>query len=282
MSTTVGTTPQAGDRRLAPPPPAQSLVALVRRGVRDRRRAPLTWGGSLGAMSALIVAIWPSIEDSISKAVSGYPEGLKQAFGIGELNNVAAYLDAEMFSLIIPLAMAFFAVRVTVNALAGAEERGYLDTLLAAPVSRRVLVASTTITAALMSAAVLAVVGAAALVAGVLAGSSLPFGRTLAALAMVWSLSMFAAGIAVLATGPLRRPATVTAIATGTLVAMYVIDVLGKVADSIEPVRWASAFRYYGSALKNGFDPLAFAGLALVGIALAVMGALLFERRDVL
>ena len=71
-------------------------------------------------------------------------------------------------------------------------------------------------------------------------------------------------------------------IATGTLVAMYVIDLVGKLADPIEPLRWASAFRYYGSAIDDGIDPLAFAGLTLTGVALAAAGAWLFERRDVL
>jgi len=63
---------------------------------------------------------------------------------------------------------------------------------------------------------------------------------------------------------------------------MYVIDLVGKVADALEPLRWASAFRYYGSAIQDGIDPLAFAGLTLVGVGLAAVGALLFERRDVL
>ena len=267
---------------LTPLPATRVFAALVGRGLRDRRRAPLTWGGSLGAMSALIVAIWPSIEDSISKAVSGYPEGLKAAFGISELNSAAAYLDAEMFSLIIPLTVAFFAVRVVVATVASAEESGHLDTLLTAPVSRPALVASAFATAAIASAAVLAVVGGASLLAGAFAGSDLPLWRTLAACAMVWALALTFAGLATAAAGPLRRASAVTAVAIGTLVAMYVIDVVGKIAHDLESLRWASAFRYYGSALKDGLDPLAFAGLALVGAALAALGALLLERRDIL
>ena len=30
---------------------------------------PLTWGAGIGAMSALIAALWPSIEGSVSKLV---------------------------------------------------------------------------------------------------------------------------------------------------------------------------------------------------------------------
>ena len=92
---------------------------------------------------------------------------------------------------------------------------------------------------------------------------------------------MLFAGLAVLAAGALHRSGQVTAIAIGTLVGMYVIDLVGKIADPIEPLRYISAFRYYGSAIQNGIEPLAFAGLTLAGIALATAGALLLERRDV-
>ena len=73
-----------------------------------------------------------------------------------------------------------------------------------------------------------------------------------------------------------------TAVSVGTLIAMYIVDLVGKLADPIEPLRYASAFRYYGSAVRDGIDPLAFAGLVFAGAVLAALGAFLFERRDVL
>ena len=121
------------------PSAAASLLAIVRRGLRDHRRAPLTWGGSLGAMCALMAAIWPSIEGSINDALESYPEALKDAFNIRQLTTVEQYIDAEMLSLIVPLAVAVLAVRIVTRAIAGAEEQRHLDTLLAAPVSRRTL-----------------------------------------------------------------------------------------------------------------------------------------------
>ena len=91
------------------------MRAVLRRGLRDNRRAPLTWGGSLGAMSALMAAMWPSIEGTINDALENYPQGLKDAFNIRALDSLAAYIDAEMLSLIVPLAVAFLAVRVVSN-----------------------------------------------------------------------------------------------------------------------------------------------------------------------
>ena len=99
---------------------------------------------------------------------------------------------------------------------------------------------------------------------------------------------MLFGGLALLAAGVLHRAASVTAVSVGVLAvsvgvlaAMYIVDLMGKLADPIEPLRFASAFKYYGSAVQDGIDPLAFAGLALAGAALATAGALLFDRRDV-
>ncbi|HMI81581.1 MAG TPA: ABC transporter permease subunit, partial [Solirubrobacterales bacterium] len=116
--------------------------ALTATHLSDRRRSVWAWGLPLGLMSAFIVAIFPSVEESISQAVEGYPEGLKEAFGIGQLSNVEQYLHAEMLSLIVPLALGYLAVRAIASGLTGAAETGRLDVLLSAPVSRTRLVAA--------------------------------------------------------------------------------------------------------------------------------------------
>ena len=128
-------------------------------------------------MCALIVGIYPSIEDSLTEITKNYPEGLKQAFGIERLDTVEAYLDAEMFSLIVPLTMAFFAVRSISREISVAEERGHLDTTLAAPLSRRVLVAGSFAVTALSSAGVLAVVFALTMLVGIAADTGISLGQ---------------------------------------------------------------------------------------------------------
>ncbi len=85
-----------------------------------------------------------------------------------------------------------------------------------------------------------------------------------------------------LAAGLVHRPGTVTAIGAGTMVATYLLDVAGKLAGAIEPLRAASPFRRYGAAIQDGLDVTHMAGLTIVAIALAAAGAQLLERRDVL
>jgi ABC-2 type transport system permease protein len=272
----------ARDRVVAVAPPAcATLRALVRRGLLDNRRAPVVWGGPLGVMSALEVALYPSIRASVTQAVQGYPTGLKDAFGITDLGTVEAYLNAEMFSLVLPLAVAYFAIRCVAASIAGAEEHGYLDTLLAAPLARRTLVAGAFATSAVAVAAVLLVAGVLTAAGAALAGEAIAIGRLVAALAGVWALALFFAGYATLAAGLLHRMAPVLGAGAGLLVAMYLLDVLGKLADAAHALRWLSAFRYYGAPLTDGLGVVGFATLVVAGGLLAGVGAVCYGRRDV-
>lgn len=274
-------TPTHVQAPVAAPPGHVALRALMRRGLLDNRRAPLVWGGPLGVMSALVVALYPSIRDSLAEAVKGYPAGLKDAFGITDLGTLEAYLNAEMFSLVLPLAVAYFAIRCVATSIAGAEEHGHLDTILATPLARRTLVAGTFATTAVAVAAVLLVAGALTAAGGALAGETIAIGRLVAALAGVWALALFFAGCATLAAGVLHRAAPVLGAGGGLLVAMYLLDVLGKLADAAHALRWLSAFRYYGAPLEDGLYVGGFAVLVAAGGLLAAAGAACFARRDV-
>jgi len=64
------------------------------------------------------------------------------------------------------------------------------------------------------------------------------------------------------------------------LVAMYVADLIGRLDAGLDWLRYGSVFRYYGRAIEDGIDPLAFLGVTAVAVACAGLGALLFERRD--
>jgi ABC-2 type transport system permease protein len=255
-------------------------AALTIAHLRDRRRSLLAWGLPLGVMSAFVVAIYPSIEDSISTAIEGYPEGLKEAFGIGQLSNVEQYLHAEMLSLIVPLALGYLAVRAIAADLSGAAESGRLDVLLSAPVSRRRLVAAGFLGTAIELAQVILVTFALTLLGSLAVGAGLELGPALAGFLSVWPLALFFAGLGIVVCGWSLRTNVVTGAVAGVLVAMYVVDLVGRLDEGLADLRYVSVFKYYGNAIEDGIDPLAFAGVTAAAVGLAALGAWLFERRD--
>ncbi len=270
-----------GVARPATPQQVAVPLALMRRGLLDNRRAPLIWGGGLGVMSALVVLLYPSIRVSLAETMDSFPAGVKQAFGITDLGTVEAFLNGEMFSLFLPLAVAYFAIRCVATSIAGAEEHGYLDTLLATPVARRAFVLSAHVTAAILVAAILLVTGVLTAAGGLLAGEPIAIGDLAGALAGVWGLALFFAACATLASGVARRASTVLGVGAGLLGAMYLLDVLGKLAPAVAELRWLSAFRYYGLPLTEGLDVAGLLVLVVAAALLATLGAVLHGRRDV-
>jgi ABC-2 type transport system permease protein len=258
----------------------EPLLALAGFHLRERRRSALAWGLPLGAMSAFIVAIYPSVQGALTKVVAQYPEGLKQAFGIGELANVEQYLHGEMLSLIVPLAVGYLAARAVASDLSGAAESGRLEVLLSAPVTRRAICLAAFLAAAVEVAVVLLLTLLLSLLGSVVAGSGLGLGDALAGFAAVWPLALVGGGLAIVVSGFSLKTSVVTGVVAGFLVAMYVLDLVGKLDDGLSGVRYASIFRYYGNAIEDGIEPLSFLGLLAFATLLAFLGAALFGRRD--
>ena len=258
------------------------MIALAAAQLHERRRSVLSWGLPLGLSSAFIVAIFPSVESALVKAVRSYPAALKEAFGVGDLSTVEQYLHAEMLSLIVPLAVGYLAVRSVASGLSGAAESGRLDVLLSAPVSRSRLVGADFCATAVEVAAVLAVTFLITMLGSLASGAGLSFGSALAGFANVWPLAMLFGALGIVVTGFSLRTAVVTGSAAGVLVGMYVVDLVGRLDTSLDAVRYVSVFRYYGKAIENGIAPLSFLGVTVAAVALAAVGATLFARRDLL
>ena len=86
----------------------------------------------------LIAAIFPSIESSkeLDDLMKSYPEPLKELFGIGagSITSGPGYLDAELFSFMLPLFVLVLAIGSGARAFAGEEDAGRLELVLSYPV----------------------------------------------------------------------------------------------------------------------------------------------------
>ncbi len=190
------------------------------------------------------------------------------------------YLEAEMLSLIVPLAVGYLAVRSVASGLSGAAESGRLDVLLSAPISRRRLVGASFAATAVELASVLAVSLLLTMLGSWAAGAGLAFGPALAGFANVWPLALLFAGLGVVVMGFSLRTSVVTGSIAGVLVAMYVMDLIGRLDTDLDWIRYGSVFKHYGNAIEDGIDPLAFVRVTVAAVALVALGAWLFDRRD--
>jgi ABC-2 type transport system permease protein len=260
-------------------------LPIAGHAARRRRLAPLTWGGGLGALAALVVAIYPSLRGNaqLDELLESYPDALKEAFGISEgwFSSVEAYLAGELMNLIAPLACSFFVIHSVAAAVCGPESRPVLETVLTAPVARRHYLGGVVAGVLAVLAGVVLVLAAIMLATSVVAGAGLQLAGTLAAIVTLWVFAAFSGGVAALLAGVSDRSVVVNGGAAGLLLVAYFTEVLGGLSDTVGSVRWMSPFHYYGSAITDGLDLPACAGLLIVGLALTGIGCVAFERRDV-
>jgi ABC-2 type transport system permease protein len=275
--------------RLAPheaapaiPSPLATFGALIAHSLRLQRRAILIWGLALGALTAMVVSAYPSLGPQLDEMMANYPPEMLAFFGeVTSMSTIEGFLALEVYNLMAPLALAFYAIILGARAIAGAEERGTLDLFLGNPLPRWQLVANgfATIAGALAGSA--AVLGLCTWIPALLAGVDLPFGSVVAAALNLLPLCLFFGGLALLTSALVHRAALAIALPGAVLVAMYVVNALAGLSEAMEPLRPLSIFKHYGSAIENGIAWPSFIVITLIGAAFAGLAAVVFAKRDI-
>jgi ABC-2 type transport system permease protein len=263
-----------------------SIEVLVET-IRERRRSLLWWALGLVTLIAVTVVFYPSIRDD--RALNDYakdlPDSVRALFAGGELDitSPAGYLNSQIFSLMAPILFLIFAIGAGSAAVAGEEERGTLDLVLAQPLRRWDYVVQRFLAlAALVSGLTLVLLFAVALGSWVV-DLEIGFGQLLAASLSVGLVALLFGTIA-LAVGAIRSGrAPAIAVAAAIAVVAWLLDGLGQAVDVLDPVRPLSP--YYQAIgrnpLREGAIWEGWSILAAVSVLLAACAAAGFQRRDI-
>ncbi len=256
-----------------------------RRGIADHRRALVGWCLGIAAYVALIAAIFPSIRGypDLDELLASYPEALKALFNLqgGSITTGAGYLDAELFSLMLPLLVLVLAIGSGARAFAGEEDAGRLEIPLSYPVRRRdtVLAKGAAVAVEVLAASAVACLAIAVLdpIVGLeLVKSNLVTAcLSIAALGILFGWSALAVGAAF----PSRAAAI--GVPAAVAAASYLVGGLHSLAGWLDPFRFVSPFWLVGTAqLRNGADLPGVLLVLVVAIVVLLAGAWLVERRD--
>ena len=254
--------------------------------VRERTRSTLWWSIGLVAVVALTIAFYPSVrgDTSLNDFSEQLPESLRSLFVGGELDitSAAGYLNSQIFALVAPLILLVFAIGHGSGAVAGEEERGTLDLLLAHPLRRRDYVVqrfgAMTALLVILTGVLLLTTALGALPVDLEIG----FDKLTAGSVSVGLLALLFGTLA-LAVGA-ARPGRTTAIAVsaGVAVASWLFDGLSHTVAALEPWRPVSPF-YWAlgkEPLRDGAQWGAWAILLAVTCLLVAVAAVGLERRD--
>jgi ABC-2 type transport system permease protein len=263
-------------------------MTLFWRFFNDRRRYILLWALGLAGFLLLSVAFYPAFKEqpSFDELLKDAPEGLKAlagAQGNFSLSSPAGFLNSQVFTQVLPIALLIFGIGAGARAIAGAEGDGTLELILANPVTRR-RVAIERYASAITQTVLLGLVATVTLLAfcpvfQLTDGLSIPnlLGACLACVcfALLHTSIAFAVGGVTGVRGQ--------AIALPTVIAFGGFVAFGLVSGGIlEPLRFVTPWWWYLSRniVGQGLPPEAVVVPFALSVVFAAMGVLRFERRD--
>lgn len=244
------------------------------RSIRDAAGVAAAWAVGIAGLSALFAALVPNMRQALLEGASpGVLRSLERAGGPSE----KAILSLLLGFLIPPLVSVF---GVTLAASwAGDELSERLELELSVPVPRRLLFLERFLGCIAVEALVVGFAAAVSVIAIEWGGVDVPVSAVWAG---AWTLVVLATAVAAFGFAVAGwRPALVTALGGGFVVASYfgglVIPLLGLPSW----VRYFSVFSLYGSPIGDGVTYWRVGVLLALAFVFAGVGAVQFQRRDI-
>jgi len=261
-------------------------VAL--KSLRDIRRGFLWWSLGLVGFVALIVSVWPTVHSnpSLNKLAQDYPQALQAFLAFGgavDYSSPAGYLGIELFSLMIPLLLLVAAIGTGAGTIAGEEERGTMELLLANPVSRTKVVLEKTAALVVEIAGLGFVLWLALWIGAILASMDISAAHLAAATLMAVLLAVAYGTIAILLGAATGRRTMSIGLTAAAAVAAYLVNGLAPLVHALEVPQKLSPFYHYavGDPLRQGLSLTHLAVLLAIAVVATALAPYFFSRRDV-
>lgn len=254
----------------------------------ERRRSIIWWMLGMAALALLTVAFWPSLRDQagLGDFLESFPPELLALFGIEdaqELLTPAGFVSSRLYASIGPILLTVFAISIGTSVMAGEEDRGTMDILLAQPVTRRRLVldgaAAMTVLVSIVAATLLAVLFATNPIFDLEFNGS----AIVAANVGITLLALLHGALALAVGGITGNRGLTLGVATAVVVFGWFINALAEIVDELKPVQALSPFHWFlqGTPLARGWDWPANVLMAVVTVGFVAVAVWAFQRRDV-
>ncbi len=242
------------------------------------------WGIGLGLYSLMMAAFYDSVTSmgaELEALLASYPPELLAFFGnVQMMNTPAGYLDTYYFSYMTMIA-GVLAAGTGAGMVAGDEERGVLDLVLAHPISRTKLFWARLLALAVALAFVL-------LISWLSWLPAIPWGMDITALELLrpflplLAVLLFFGTLALLLSLVLPSSRLAATLAAAAIVANFLLVGLANMNDELQPLLDWTPLRYYqGGLAVNGLEWPWLLGLLGAALLFALAAWLLFQRRDI-
>lgn len=259
-----------------------------------KRNLKLIAGYGIGSSLYLLLmaSIYPNIKSTLEmkmEMLNGMPEGFRAAFGMQQgmsIRNVTDLLSMQYYSLIFLLLMTLFTLSLAAKMLAHFMEQGSLAYLLSVPVSR-LKVLSTLMCVFITGLFIVIAMNVLFSFAGASVAGE-PIQAVGSFLQLHWIgflLFMAIGGYCFLLAAITADERKAVAYAGGLTLLLYVLDLIGKLSESLASKRLASVFYWFQpSDILAGTESLAPATLLYLGIGVVcyAVALIVFKRKSMM
>ena len=259
------------------------MLNLFMHEVQSRLGAMLGWGIGLGLFGALYIGVYPQMADQMADLAD---LELYRAMGI-DVASFAGYIASAVLQFL-SLLLGIYAILTSTDALAGEEDSGRLELVLAMPLKRWQIVSTKALAMALAAFFILAIAGLGCVLVlnAVKATTTVDVNarQLFGAVLNGWphTVAVMMLGLWLGAYLPNRRTAALSL--TVIFVASYFANTLGRMINSLADLRRFTLFYYLDTSARiftegtRAGDVALLLGLATLFFAMALLS---FQRRNV-
>lgn len=249
----------------------------------EKRWMIIGWSLVTALFTLFIVLVFPVFRDTFGESLKNVPESMKSLLGDAKTyQTLNGYVDVQVIYQMIFLPVIMGIILCT-GLIAGKEDQGVLQSLLAQPVKRRsiyleMLFASTVIVAIVCLSIFIATWAGALIIS-----EPIELNRLLQATIACWLVTMLVSTFG-FALGAITAKRGLAGMVTGIIVFLgYVITALAPSVKYLKMPNYLSPFKYFNtpSVMQNGLQWNNVGIMVTVTIVFAVVGYIVFVKRDI-
>jgi ABC-2 type transport system permease protein len=260
------------------------MIALLRSEFRLMWRPLIWWTIGIVLLVLLTVAFFPSVQGApgFDEMMEQLPESVRPLIGTMDITSPVGYLLSQLYVFFLPTVIFVYAIGRGSATIAGEEESGTLDLLLAQPISRTMLYTTKAIAVALGTGFLVLASWLPIQLVGPLFTLNVPAWDLIAVTINLFLLSFFFAAIALAVASAMGRRMMGAAVAAAFAFLTFLLDGFGQSVDWLESLRPLTPWYWYDptAALSAGEILPGAVVLASAAVVIAAIGLFAFRRRS--
>ncbi|MCK9641624.1 MAG: ABC transporter permease [Prolixibacteraceae bacterium] len=249
----------------------------------EKRWMLIGWSVVIVFFTLFIVLVFPVFRDTFGESLKDVPDSMKSLLGDAKTyQTLNGYVDIQVIYQMIFLPVIMGIILCT-GLIAGKEEQGVIQTLLAQPIKRRRVYLDSLLASMVIIAVASLSIFIATWLGALIIGEPLAINRLLQATFATWLVTVLVSTFGY-SLGAITAKRGLAGMVTGIVVFLgYVITALAPSVKYLKIPNYFSPFKYFNtpSVIQNGLKLSNILIMVIVSVIFIVIGYIFFVKRDI-